>query len=189
VPKPDVVAPGVESPSTLPGNRIGTMTGTSMAAPLASAAAALASLGVLCGLRSARRGAEATRPAPAALSTPREDAYGTALGAAEGKLRAGDFAGAADEYRRAIAVAETSAALTGLGRALVEARQPGAAVDALRRAVEVDALYADAYMALGDVYLREGRRDDARRAYQRYLALEPQGTRARDAQAALARMR
>ncbi|HET9599180.1 MAG TPA: tetratricopeptide repeat protein, partial [Anaeromyxobacteraceae bacterium] len=115
-------------------------------------------------------------------------AYAGHLEAAHRKYLAGDFVAAVGEYRNAIAVRETSAALFGLGRALAGARQPALAVDALERAVALDAQNADAYIALGQVYAAENRPGDARRAFARYLDLSPAGEQASDVRAHLARL-
>lgn len=115
--------------------------------------------------------------------------YEARLGAARRERAAGRLASAIDGYRRALAVRDTSAGQAELGGALLDAAQPAAALEALRRAVELDATNAPAYMALGEVSLGEGRVDDARRAFERYLALEPQGDRAAEVRAALERMK
>jgi len=128
-------------------------------------------------------------PTPTAISPPPDDGYQRAFDAAQRKYEAGNFTAAIAEYRRAIALRETSAALTGLGRALYDANQPGPALRALRRAVQLDDRNAEAYIALGEIYLGDKRLSDARRSYERYLALEPQGRYATDVRSVLARMK
>ena len=118
-----------------------------------------------------------------------DDAYRAALLQARRDHQDGRLDAAIEGYRRALAVAETSAARAELGRALRDAGQTSAAVDALRRAVELDARNASAYIAVGEISLRERRLDEARSAFQRYLALEPEGEHAAEARAALAGMR
>jgi tetratricopeptide (TPR) repeat protein len=93
--------------------------------------------------------------------------------------------GAAADYRRALAQRETSPALAGLGRALYDLNEPLGALDALLRAIEIDRRNARAYLTLGEIYLRQDRRRDARRAYERYLQLEPAGPYAREVRAVL----
>ncbi len=118
-----------------------------------------------------------------------EDAYRAALLQAHRDHEVGRLGAAIDGYRRALRAVETSTAQAELGRALRDAGQSSAAVDALRRALELDAGNASAYIALGEIGLREHRIEDARSAYQHYLALEPEGEHAAEARAALAGMR
>jgi hypothetical protein len=92
-------------------------------------------------------------------------------------------------YRRAVAARDTSAAEAELGRVLSETSQPNAAIDALRRAVELDGGNAEAYIALGEACVGERRLVDARWAFEQYLALEPQGGRADEVRAALERIK
>ncbi len=131
------------------------------------------------------RGPEPSTPTP----TPPDDGYQRALDAAQRKYEAGNFTAAIAEYRLAIALRETSPALAGLGRALYDANQPGPALRALRRAVEVDDRNAEAYIALGEIYLGDKRFAEARRSYKRYLALEPHGRYAADVRSVLAQMK
>ena len=118
-----------------------------------------------------------------------EDTYQAALREARRDREAGRLDAAIDGYRRALGAVETSAAQAELGLSLRDAGQLGAAADAVRRALALDARNASAYIALGEISVREHRLDDARSAYERYLALEPQGEHAARARAALAEMR
>jgi Flp pilus assembly protein TadD len=118
-----------------------------------------------------------------------EDQYRRAFEAAEKKARGSNLLGAVADYRKAILFRETSEAQAGLGRVLYDASQPGAALEALKRAVQLDPANAEAWMALGDVYLLDDRTREARAAYERYLALQPDGPRAADVRAVLQRMR
>jgi Domain of unknown function (DUF4388) len=115
--------------------------------------------------------------------------YAARLGEARQDRAAGRLAAAIAGYRQALALLDTSGVEAELGSALREAAQPVAAIDALRRAVELDAANAAAYIALGEVYLGERRPADARWAFERYLSLEPQGGRAPEVRAALERMK
>ena len=129
-------------------------------------------------------------PPPARPPAPRpdEEGYRRLVASAEERYQAGDFAGAATAYRRALALRETSAALGGLGRALYDANQPKEAERALQRAVALDGGNARAHLTLGMIYGEQGRRAEARKAYERYLALEPNGPYARDVRAVLKQM-
>jgi len=118
-----------------------------------------------------------------------EDQYRRAFEAAERKARNSNVLGAVADYRKAILFQETSEAQAGLGRALYDASQPGAALEALKRAVQLDPANADAWMALGDVYLLDDKTREARAAYERYLGLQPGDARAPDVRAVLQRMR
>ncbi|HEX8909385.1 MAG TPA: tetratricopeptide repeat protein, partial [Anaeromyxobacteraceae bacterium] len=115
--------------------------------------------------------------------------YAARLGEARQDRAAGRLAAAIAGYRQALALLDTSGVEAELGGALREAAQPVAAIDALRRAVELDAANAAAYIALGEVYLGERRPADARWAFERYLSLEPQGGRAPEVRATLERMK
>jgi Domain of unknown function (DUF4388)/Tetratricopeptide repeat len=118
-----------------------------------------------------------------------EDLYRSALVEARRDHQAGHLGAAIDGYRRALGAVETSAAQAELGLALRDAGQLDAAVEALRRALALDAGNGSAYIALGEICLRDHRLEDARSAYQHYLALEPEGEHAAEARAALAGMR
>ena len=89
------------------------------------------------------------------------------------------------DYRRALGLKETSAAQAGLGRALYDGNQPLAAQEALLRAIELDARNARAWLALGEIYLEQDRKDEARQAYLKYLEIEPNGPYARDVRSVL----
>jgi Flp pilus assembly protein TadD len=137
-----------------------------------------------------KEGTAPQAPTPARPPAPRpdEEGYRRLVASAEGRYQAGDFAGAASDYRRALAIRESSAALGGLGRALYDANQPKEAERALLRAVALDRGNARAHLTLGMIYGEQGRRAQARQAYERYLALEPNGPYARDVRAVLKQM-
>jgi CheY-like chemotaxis protein len=142
--------------------------------------------------------APAAAPAPpaeppsAARGRPRagdEEAYRRALSSAERKYQAGNFAGAVADYRRAIAARETSAALAGLGRALYDGNQAREAQEVLLRAIELDSRNSRAWLTLAEIYVEQGRKGEARRAYLTYLELEPNGPYARDVRSVLQQLR
>jgi len=128
-------------------------------------------------------------PASPAPTADGEESYRKAFASAERKYQSSNFLGAVADYRRALMFRETSEALAGLGRALYDASQPGPALAALRRSVELDPRNADAYLTLGEVYLLDERTREARAAYERYLELAPDGAHAPDVRAVLERMR
>ncbi|HET6923032.1 MAG TPA: DUF4388 domain-containing protein, partial [Anaeromyxobacteraceae bacterium] len=114
-----------------------------------------------------------------------DDAYRRALASADRKYQAGNFAAAVADYRRAIASRETSEALAALGRALYDGNQPLAAQEALLRAIEIDRRNARAWLTLGEIYVEQDRKGEARQAYLRYLEIEPNGPYARDVRSVL----
>jgi Flp pilus assembly protein TadD len=133
-------------------------------------------------------------PAPAAApaappASPEEESYRKAFESAERKAQSANFLAAVSDYRKALLFKETSEAQAGLGRALFDASQPGPALDALKRAVQLDPNNAEAWVTLGEVYLLDDRTREARAAYERYLELRPDGRFAADVRAVLARMR
>jgi hypothetical protein len=99
--------------------------------------------------------------------------------------------------RIALVVAAAIACAVGLGAlgAARERRTESTAARAVAEAgvrgaaIPVDARGPEAYIALGELYLREDRPADARRAFERYLALAPHGERAREAREAVARLK
>jgi len=58
-----------------------------------------------------------------------------------------------------------------LGRAYVSARRPDQAITSLRAAVELNPVFAAAYIQLGDAYLQQGAPSSALGAYRRAAAL------------------
>jgi CheY-like chemotaxis protein len=62
------------------------------------------------------------------------------------------------------------------------------ALTSAERAVKLNPKLADAYVIIGGVRQEDGEVDEARRAYQRYLELEPKGSYAADLRAIIARL-
>ena len=62
------------------------------------------------------------------------------------------------------------------------------ALSSAERAVKLNPKLADAYVIIGGVLQEDGEVDEARRAYQRYLELEPKGSYAADLRAIIARL-
>ena len=179
-------------------------------APLAAAGALALAAAVAAGVWAVKRGEGATpapaeaptatptatptpiatpTPAPTPAVTSPDESYRKAFESAERKAQSANFLGAVSDYRKALLFRETSEALAGLGRALFDASQPGPALDALKRAVQIDPNNAEAWVTLGEVYLLDDRTREARAAYERYLELRPDGRFAADVRAVLARMR
>jgi len=62
------------------------------------------------------------------------------------------------------------------------------ALGAAERAVKINAKWADAYVIIGGVHQDAGELEEARRAYDRYLELEPKGQYARDLRSIVAKL-
>jgi CheY-like chemotaxis protein/TolA-binding protein len=62
------------------------------------------------------------------------------------------------------------------------------ALASAERAVKIDPKLADMYVIIGGVHQEDGDADEARRAYQRYLELEPKGSYAADLRAIIGRL-
>jgi Flp pilus assembly protein TadD len=119
-------------------------------------------------------------PAATAATFQPQDAQAVkALAAADKRYDAGDFTGAAAEYRRSLALKRTAPGYVGLARALYDSNQSADALAELDRAASLDPKYAQTYLLLGEIHQGEGRVDAARNAYQRFLQLQPTGDQAR----------
>ena len=57
--------------------------------------------------------------------------------------------------------------------------QAGPAETYLKKAIELDQNYLDAYLSLGKIYYQQGNFSEARRAWQRVLEIEPRNEAAR----------
>jgi Flp pilus assembly protein TadD len=77
------------------------------------------------------------------------------------------------EFRLSLEAAFTSTASAGLGTALVKQGKLAAAEEAFRRAVEEDPYEFEAHVGLGDIMAATNRPDEARRAYEEALRLNP----------------
>ncbi|HSS38775.1 MAG TPA: DUF4388 domain-containing protein [Polyangia bacterium] len=62
------------------------------------------------------------------------------------------------------------------------------ALAAAERAVKLDAKLADAYLVIGGIHQDAGEMSEAKRAYQRYLELQPHGSKAGEVQAIVERL-
>jgi len=129
------------------------------------------------------------RPAPtAAVADPVAQSV-RLLASGDKRYEAGDFAGAAADYRRSLAARPGAPAFVGLARALYDSNpaNAGEALRALDGAVRLDARHAQAYLLYGVIHQDEGRKAQARAAYERFLQLQPNGPQAADVRQVLAR--
>ena len=101
------------------------------------------------------------------------------LASAGRKYQAGRYNDAISEYRRAVALKSTAAAHTGYARALYDADRSEEALREAKAAIEEDARYAPAWLMLGEINQAQGRKAQARAAYERFLQLSPRGEEAR----------
>jgi DNA-binding response OmpR family regulator len=127
-------------------------------------------------------------PPPPAEKDPADDAKAFEKAVRRGKamVEQGNAKGAVAELKKALAIKPGSAvALAELGNAYYELGDNAAALQTLQNAVGADASYAHAYVLLGAVYQGMNRASDARNAYEKYLALEPNGKFAQDVKSIL----
>jgi len=117
-------------------------------------------------------------PPPPAPKKPDEADYRRFLASAERKYDSGRFLDAIGDYRRALSVRSTGPAHVGLARALYDANRAGEALREIETGIQVDGRYAPAWLLLGEIHQGEGRKKQARAAYERFLQLEPKGERA-----------
>ena len=116
-------------------------------------------------------------------------AYATAIEQGDSLLAKGSYKAAVAQFKRAVQLRPTSQlALVALGNAYLQADMPKNAVEPLEAAARLDAKSSRAQVLLGTAYQSLGRNREAIGAYQRYLALEPQGRFARDVQVILANL-
>src|SRR6266545_414883 len=116
--------------------------------------------------------------APAPPKRSEESDFRQLLAAADRKYEIGRFPEAIADYRRAVALRATGPAIVGLARALYDANQPAEALVVLERAIQTDGRYAPGWLLLGELHQGEGRKGQARAAYERFLQLEPKGEQA-----------
>lgn len=142
--------------------------------------------------REPRRPAPAPTPAPAADEPPAEDpkAFENALRRGKGMVERGNAKAAVGEFKKALALRPGNAtALAELGNAYFELGDNAAALKSLKSAVDADPRRAHTYVLLGAVYQGMNRGADARAAYEKYLALEPNGKFAQDVRSILKALR
>lgn len=108
----------------------------------------------------------------------------------------GNAAAAVEELRKAAEAAEKSkpplvraSIFTLLGRALALSNDDANAVEAYSAAISANSGYADAYYYLGGSLERQGRNGPARESYEKYLKLDPTGSKAARAKERVAALR
>jgi tetratricopeptide (TPR) repeat protein len=105
---------------------------------------------------------------------------------AESARESGRCAQAVPFYEQALATRPgASEALAGLGLCELGSN-PSGAVTRFRATLDVNPSYSLAHWGLGEAYRRLGRRAEAIRAYNEYLALVPSGARANQVRAHIA---
>jgi len=118
-------------------------------------------------------GADMTKPAPVAPSTPAgstaEDEFNRGLRA----RAAQDYESAAAAFRRAVALRPTYAeAWNGLGYALRQQGKYPESLQAYHEALRLRPDFPEALEYLGETYVKLGRLDDARRTLDRLKPLD-----------------
>ncbi|WP_242395127.1 response regulator [Anaeromyxobacter oryzisoli] len=101
------------------------------------------------------------------------------LADAERKYESGRFMDAIDDYRSALALRRSAPGHVGLARALYDANRSKEALREIDHALQLDDRYAAAWLLLGEIHQAEGRKAQARTAYERFLQLESRGDQAR----------
>jgi predicted Zn finger-like uncharacterized protein len=133
-------------------------------------------------------------PPPAPVAAPPKAAAPQgpkALLARAGRLREkGDYAAALDLYGRVASEdPENAEALTGRGLCYLDLERYAPAEASFEAALQVDPRQADALLGLAETYRWQGKKADAIRYYERYLASYPQGEEAQVARNALEELR
>ena len=91
-------------------------------------------------------------------------------------------------HRRARRQPGSAEAYGLLAHALFNRNRRREALSAAERAIKLNPKWADAYVIIGGVHQDAGHMDEARRAYQRYLDLEPKGQYASDLRAIVGKL-
>ncbi|MCM2334441.1 MAG: tetratricopeptide repeat protein, partial [Anaeromyxobacteraceae bacterium] len=93
------------------------------------------------------------------------------------------------DFRRALGARPSAPAFVGLARALYDSNpaNAGEALRALDGAIRLDPRYAQAHLLVGVIHQDEGRKAQARAAYERFLQLQPTGPQAADVRQILAK--
>jgi CheY-like chemotaxis protein len=111
----------------------------------------------------------------------RKDAFRALLMKGNALYKKGNVRGAIAEYSKALEMSPSSeAALLALGNAYYELDDNEKAIDYLNRAIRENGKLAAAYLTLGTIYQNQNQRPKAVAAYEKYLALQPNGKFASD---------
>lgn len=112
------------------------------------------------------------------------DGYKTLLKSAQNLYKAGNLVGAKEELKQSLIKNPRGfEAFTLLGQIDLEKNKVKSALTYLRRAVSYDRKYAPAYFYLGTCYQLNGNNLLAKKMYQKYLSLSPNGEFANDVRA------
>ncbi|MFO0747012.1 MAG: tetratricopeptide repeat protein [Myxococcota bacterium] len=123
--------------------------------------------------------------APPGQKSAVDEAFDAAKTAADGKR----WAEAKGHYDKALSLSPGNVkALMGRGRASFELRQLDAAAADLKAVLAADPRHPSALQLLGSIAQEQGRRDEARALYQRYLDAWPNGRSAEQIRAILERL-
>ncbi|MGC8928209.1 MAG: tetratricopeptide repeat protein, partial [Myxococcota bacterium] len=110
--------------------------------------------------------------------------YSNLLKSAQGFYKSGNLKGAREELKQAlIKNPKGYEAFTLLGQMELEANKVKSAITYLKRAISYNSGYAPAYFYLGTCYQLDGKNIEAKKMYQRYLNLAPDGEFANDVRA------
>jgi tetratricopeptide (TPR) repeat protein len=125
-------------------------------------------------------------PPPAKKAPPAPQGARALVAQAKRALDKGNAKQALDLYGKAVAQEPKNlAALAGRGWCYLELSQYAPAEASFQSALEVDAETPSALLGLAETYRYEGRRADAVKYYERYLAVSPDGEDAVAAQNAI----
>ncbi len=110
--------------------------------------------------------------------------YSNLLKSAQGFYKSGNLKEAREELKQAlIKNPKGYEAFTLLGQMELEANKVKSAITYLKRAISYNSGYAPAYFYLGTCYQLDGKNIEAKKMYQRYLNLAPDGEFANDVRA------
>jgi tetratricopeptide (TPR) repeat protein len=128
--------------------------------------------------------APAPKPAPSSTKAPAASRGAGAgdvkvlLKSARTKLRSGDPAGAASEYKKALAMKGGNGARLGLAKAHYEMGQTAKAKKQLKKVLASSPTSGGALLLMGSISQEQGDRGGARGYYQKYLDSHPTSRRA-----------
>jgi Tetratricopeptide repeat len=122
-------------------------------------------------------GPSASSARPSAAPAP-EPTYEELYEEAKRARRRRDHEGVLQLVNRALAERETAPALTLQAEAMVGLGNPRSALPIVERAIELKPGFSNAWYVKGRIHRILGERDSAREAFERYLEIDPEGSRA-----------